>query len=86
MSEIRGEEQVDIGSDTTFSASDTSAASMVEWNKGDEQRKAAGIMAPEEGPVPYVQGLNGPDRWEVIATELARRRYASRTRRPCARP
>jgi membrane dipeptidase len=33
-------------------------------------------MAPEEGPMPFVQGLNGPQRWEVIANELVRRRYS----------
>ena len=79
MLDVCGEEHVGIGSDTTFSAFDTSAASQVEWNRGEEQRKAAGIMAPEEGPMPYVQGLNGPDRWQVIAIELARRRYSART-------
>lgn len=77
MLDVCGEEHVGIGSDTTFSSFDTSPASMSQWNKGEEQRKTAGIMAPEEGPMPYVQGLNDPNRWNVIATELARRHYSS---------
>ena len=79
MLDVCGDEHVGIGSDTTFSAFDTSAESMVEWNKGEALRKAAGVMAPEEGPMPYVVGLNGPNRWEVIAGELVRRRYTART-------
>ena len=78
MLDVCGEEHVGIGSDTTFSAFDTSPGSLVEWNKGEAARKAAGVMAPEEGPMPYVVGLNGPNRWEVIASELSRRRYTAR--------
>jgi membrane dipeptidase len=76
MLDVCGEEHVGIGSDSTFSAFDTSPASLVDWNKVEAARKASGIMAPEDGPMPFVQGLNGPQRWEVIANELVRRRYS----------
>ncbi|UAJ10499.1 dipeptidase [Glacieibacterium megasporae] len=75
---VCGEEHVGIGSDTDFLGIDTSAANLADWNKGEAKRKAAGIMAPEEGPLPYVEGLNGPFRWQVIASELTKRGYSSR--------
>jgi membrane dipeptidase len=77
--DVCGEEHVGIGSDAAFGTFDTSPASLAEWDKEEAQRKAAGVAAPEEGPPPFVQGLNGPDRWETIATELVRRGYSART-------
>jgi membrane dipeptidase len=75
---VCGEDHVGIGSDTDLLSVDTSADSLADWNKTIAKRKAAGVMAPEEGPLPYVAGLNGPERWDVISKELARRGYSSR--------
>lgn len=76
---ICGEDHVGIGSDCTLTPFDTSPASMAQWNKLIEQRKAAGVAAPGEGPPPFVVGLNRPDRSAVIADALARQGYRGRT-------
>ncbi len=76
---VCGEEHVGIGSDTNLLSVDTSPTALAEWNKGEADRKAAGVLTSEEGPLPYVQGLNGPFRWEIINAELRRRGYGSRT-------
>jgi len=72
---ICGEDHVGIGSDALLWPFDTSAESMVEWNNSLEQRKAAGVAAPGEGPPPFVTGLNRPDRCAVIADGLLKRGY-----------
>ncbi len=74
---VCGEDHVGIGSDTDLLSIDTSPTVIADWNKNIAKRKSAGVMAPEEGPLPYVEGLNGPGRWEVISKELARRGYPS---------
>ena len=75
---VCGEDHVGIGSDTDLLSVDTSPASLAAWNTSIARRKAAGVMAPEEGPLPYVGGLNGPQRWDVITQALSRRGYPSR--------
>lgn len=76
--DICGEEHVGIGSDTGLLAPDMSPAGIAAWNKGEEERKAQGVAAPEEGPLPYVRGLESETRWQVIAAELSRRGYSAR--------
>lgn len=76
---VCGEEHVGIGSDALFQAFDTSPASMAAWARQTQARRAAGVAAPEEGPPPFVEGLNGPLRWEVIAGELTRAGYRATT-------
>jgi membrane dipeptidase len=73
---VCGEDHVGIGSDTELMAVDTSPASIANWSKKEADRKAAGVMAPEEGPLPSVVGLNGPGRWEAICEAMLRRGYS----------
>lgn len=75
---VCGEDHVGIGSDALLWPFDTSPESMAEWNKSLEERKAAGVAAPGEGPPPFVTGLNRADRCAVIADELRRRGYSGR--------
>lgn len=75
---VCGEEHVGIGSDTNLLAPDTSSAGIAAWNRAEETRKAEGVAAPEEGPLPYVRGLESETRWRVIAAELSRRGYSQR--------
>ena len=67
---VCGEDHVGIGSDAILTPFDTSPESMEQWNASIEARRAAGIGAPGEGRPPYVEGLNRPDRVEVIARAL----------------
>ena len=76
--DVCGEDHVGIGSDTALMAVDTSPASLADWNREEADRKAAGVVAPEEGPLPFVVGLNGPKRWEVICTALLKQGYNRR--------
>lgn len=75
---ICGEDHVGIGSDALLWPFDTSPESMAEWNRSLEQRRAAGVAAPGEGPPPFVTGLNRPDRCAVIAEGLLERGYGAR--------
>jgi membrane dipeptidase len=68
--DVCGEDHVGIGSDAILTPFDTSPASMDEWNASIAARKAAGVGAPGEGRPPFVEGLNRPDRAEVIARAL----------------
>ena len=70
---VCGEEHVGIGSDTSFLAFYRSPASLAAWEETEQVRRATGAAAPEEGPLPYVRGLEREDRWQVIARELTRR-------------
>ncbi|MBI1683493.1 dipeptidase [Caulobacter hibisci] len=76
---VCGEDHVGIGSDALLWPFDTSPESLAEWNKSLEQRKAAGVAAPGEGPPPFVTELNRPDRCAVIADALCKKGYSSRT-------
>lgn len=73
-----GEDHVGIGSDALLWPFDTSPESMARWNKTLEERKAAGVAAPGEGPPPFVTGLNRPDRCAIIADGLVQRGYGAR--------
>ena len=67
---ICGEDHVGIGSDALLWAFDTSPESKAQWDAVTASRKAKGVAAPGEGPMPFVVGLNGPQRMHVIADEL----------------
>ena len=71
-----GEDGVGIGSDSSLVPFDTSAASLAEWAGYVEERRVAGVGAPEEGRPPYVVGLNEPNRPELIANALMKRGYS----------
>ncbi len=75
---VCGEDHVGIGSDASLMPFDTSPASIAEWNQDIATRKANGVSAPGEGPLPFVVGLNRPDHGEVIAAELLKRGYSAR--------
>lgn len=72
---IAGEDHVGIGSDVDILPFDTSEKGMAEFARQVEQRKAAGLSAPEEDRPPFVIGLNTPRRIEVIADQLLKRGY-----------
>jgi membrane dipeptidase len=72
---IAGEDHVGIGSDVGILPLDTSEKGMAEIEKNMEERRAAGLAAPEEDRPPYVVGLNTPRRIEIIADQLLRRGY-----------
>jgi len=72
---VAGENHVGIGSDNDILPLDTSDKGMAELNKQLEQRRTAGLAAPEEDRPPYVVGLNTPRRIEIIADELLKRGY-----------
>jgi membrane dipeptidase len=75
---ICGEDHVGVGSDTSFEGFDTSAQSLRDFYALVAERKAKGIGAPGEDRPPYVQGMNGPGRYEVIADGLRQRGYSAR--------
>jgi membrane dipeptidase len=72
---VCGEDHVGMGSDALLTTFDTSPESMAAWNADIAARKASGVGAPGEGPPPFVDGLNRPDRMAVVAGELSRRGY-----------
>jgi membrane dipeptidase len=67
---VAGEDHVGIGSDVGIDPFDTSAKGMAEFAREVEERRAAGLAAPEEDRPPYVVGLNTPRRIEIIADRL----------------
>lgn len=67
---VCGEDHVGIGSDAILTPFDISPESMAEWDASIEARRVAGVAAPGEGRPPFVEGLNRPDRCEVIARAL----------------
>ena len=72
---VAGENHVGIGSDADILPMDVSEKGMAEIRKVLEQRRSAGLAAPEEDRPPYVVGLNTPRRIEVIADGLLKRGY-----------
>lgn len=72
-----GEDHVGIGSDALMLAFDTSPESKAAWDASIVARREAGVGAPGEGPMPFVEGLNGPERMSVIADKLALLGYKS---------
>jgi membrane dipeptidase len=73
---VAGEDHVGIGSDVGIDPFDTSAKGMAEFNKELEERRTAGLSAPEEDRPTYVVGLNVPRRIEIIADQLLKRGYS----------
>jgi membrane dipeptidase len=76
--DVMGEDHVGIGSDTSFGPMDHSPQSVAAFEEDERQRHAAGVAAPEEDRMPYVEGLNRPDRSLVIADALLKRGYPAR--------
>jgi len=76
--DVMGEDHVGIGSDTSFGSMDHSPESQASFDEDERRRHAAGVAAPEEDRMPYVDGLNQPDRSLVIADALLKRRYPAR--------
>ena len=74
---VAGEDHVGIGSDVGIAPFDTSAKGMAEFAKQVEERRRAGLSAPEEDRPTYVVGLNVPNRIEIIADRLLRRGYSA---------
>jgi len=74
---VAGEEHVGIGSDVGIAPFDTSAKGMAEFAKETEQRRSAGLAAPEEDRPTYVVGLNVPRRIEIIGDRLLRSGYSA---------
>lgn len=72
---VCGEDHVGIGSDAIMTEFDVTPESLKAWNEDIARRKAAGIAAPGEGPLPFVVGLNRSDRSRVIAETLQARGY-----------
>ena len=74
---VAGEDHVGIGSDVGIAPFDTSAKGMAEFAKQVEERRRAGLSAPEEDRPTYVVGLNVPNRIEIIAERLLRGGYSA---------
>lgn len=72
---VAGEDHVGIGSDVGILPLDVSEKGLAELNQELEERRKAGLAAPEEDRPPYVLGLNTPRRIEVIADALLKRGY-----------
>jgi len=75
--QVAGEDHVGVGSDVGIAPLDTSPAGMAEIKRDLEERRAAGLSAPEEDRPPYVLGLNVPRRMEIIADRLLKRGYSA---------
>jgi membrane dipeptidase len=74
---VAGEDHVGIGSDVGIEPFDTSPKGMAEFARQLEQRRTAGLSAPEEDRPTYVVGLNVPRRIEIIADRLLKRGYSA---------
>jgi membrane dipeptidase len=74
--QVVGEDHVGIGSDVGIEPFDTSAAGMADFSRELEERRSAGLSAPEEDRPTYVVGLNVPRRMEIIADRLLQQGYS----------
>ena len=78
--QICGEDHVGIGTDSALAARNTSPEAVAAFRKGEEDRRKAGLAAPEDdGRLHYVVGLNTPRRMELIADALLRCGHSSGT-------
>jgi membrane dipeptidase len=75
---VCGEDHVGIGSDQYIQPFDTSPKGIEEYKKEDADRRAAGVAAPGEDRPPYTEGLNVPNRCEIVADGLLKRGYTAR--------
>jgi membrane dipeptidase len=75
--EVAGEDHVGIGSDVGIEPFDASPKGMAQFAKQLEERRNAGLSAPEEDRPTYVDGLNVPRRIEIIADRLLKRGYTA---------
>jgi membrane dipeptidase len=75
--QVAGEDHVGIGSDVGIAPFDSSPAGMAEFSRELQERRAAGLSAPEEDRPTYVAGLNVPRRMEIIADRLLGRGYSA---------
>jgi len=73
--DVAGEDHVGVGSDVSLEPFDTGPEGLADFRAYAERRQQAGLAAPEEDRPPYVEGLNGPRRMEIIADRLLRRGY-----------
>jgi microsomal dipeptidase-like Zn-dependent dipeptidase len=74
---IAGKDHVGIVSDVGIEPFDTSETGLADFNKEKEQRRSAGLAAPEEDRLPYVIGLNFPRKIGLIANQLLKRGYTA---------
>jgi membrane dipeptidase len=74
---VAGEDHVGIGSDVGIEPFDTSPQGMAEFSRELEDRRSAGLSAPEEDRATYVVGLNVPNRIEIIADRLLKGGYSA---------
>src|SRR5262249_46036669 len=72
--DVCGSDHVGIGSDGSIQGMGSASASQqAAFEQTRAQRAVAGVSAPGEDRDPYVPDLNGPDRLQMTAEELARR-------------
>jgi len=76
--DICGEDHVGIGSDTAYDHFDTGPEAQTQFRQITQERVRAGVAAPEEDRMLYVEGLNHPRRCETIADALLHRGYPAR--------
>jgi membrane dipeptidase len=76
--DVCGEDHVGIGTDGFVLPNDTSPAGMSNLEREEERRRSTGVAAPEEGLLNFVLGLDGPNRYAVIADALRRRGHPTR--------
>ncbi|MGQ0533446.1 MAG: dipeptidase [Caulobacteraceae bacterium] len=74
---VCGEGHVGIGSDTDYDHTDTSPEALAAFERFTQERARAGVAAPGEDRLLYVEGLNHVRRCETIADALLRRRYSA---------
>lgn len=75
---VAGEDHVGVGSDVPINPFDTSPKGLAEFNKLEEERQKSGLAAPEEDRPVYVEGLNVPQKIQIIAEELMKRGHPTR--------
>ena len=75
---VAGEDHVSIGSDALMLTFDTSTQSVARWDAHIAARKKSGVAAPGEGPLPFAEGLNRPDRMLIIEDALEQKGVRAR--------
>jgi membrane dipeptidase len=76
---VCGEDHVGIGSDQGMEPFDTSPEGIKRFKADEDERQKAGVAALEEDyRFLFVEGMNVPNRCEIIAGELLKRGYPAR--------